>query len=247
MQLLFVVLPTTPSREQFERFARGGHIDGAMLVSLHGADPLPGGCQPRRPGRARRPALHARDDRRRRTSTPTTSVALGWRPGLIDKARQHLGTSPGRATWSPPTTGSTASAPSWPPRPAPAGRRGRRLLGRRRRAGDARSCSTEHRSSTASFVANDLMAVGAMQAIAARGPAVPDDIARGRVRRRPGGRRAAPAHDRAPAPGPDGRGDGHAAARRWSGTARRGRRSSCRRSWWSGSGLTRRAVTRIES
>ena len=28
-------------RERFERFARGGHVDGAVFVSLHGADPLP--------------------------------------------------------------------------------------------------------------------------------------------------------------------------------------------------------------
>ncbi len=41
MQLVFVVLSTPGEREQFQRFAAGGHVDGAVFVSLHGDDPLP--------------------------------------------------------------------------------------------------------------------------------------------------------------------------------------------------------------
>ncbi|NAZ81364.1 substrate-binding domain-containing protein, partial [Kineococcus sp. R8] len=41
VQLVLVVLSTTRERERFERYARGGHVDGAILVSVHGADPLP--------------------------------------------------------------------------------------------------------------------------------------------------------------------------------------------------------------
>jgi len=41
VQLVLVVLSTARERERFERYARGGHVDGAILVSVHGADPLP--------------------------------------------------------------------------------------------------------------------------------------------------------------------------------------------------------------
>ena len=41
MQLVFVVLSTEAEHDQFFRFAAGGHVDGAMFVSLHGDDPLP--------------------------------------------------------------------------------------------------------------------------------------------------------------------------------------------------------------
>ena len=41
VQLVFAVLGDPAERERFERFARGGHVDGAVFVSLHGADPLP--------------------------------------------------------------------------------------------------------------------------------------------------------------------------------------------------------------
>jgi DNA-binding LacI/PurR family transcriptional regulator len=41
VQLVFVVLSDIRERQRFERFARGGHIDGVVVASLHGADPLP--------------------------------------------------------------------------------------------------------------------------------------------------------------------------------------------------------------
>ncbi|WP_432536083.1 LacI family DNA-binding transcriptional regulator [Kineococcus arenarius] len=41
VQLVLVVLSTARERERFERYARGGHVDGAVLVSVHGRDPLP--------------------------------------------------------------------------------------------------------------------------------------------------------------------------------------------------------------
>ena len=41
VQVVFAVLSTEAERERFERFARGGHVDGVAFVSLHGADPLP--------------------------------------------------------------------------------------------------------------------------------------------------------------------------------------------------------------
>jgi DNA-binding LacI/PurR family transcriptional regulator len=41
VQLVFAVLADDAERERFERFARGGHLDGVVFVSLHGDDPLP--------------------------------------------------------------------------------------------------------------------------------------------------------------------------------------------------------------
>lgn len=41
VQLMFSILDSPADRERFERFARGGHIDGVVLASLHGDDLLP--------------------------------------------------------------------------------------------------------------------------------------------------------------------------------------------------------------
>jgi DNA-binding LacI/PurR family transcriptional regulator len=42
VQLVFGILGGASDRDRFERFARGGHLDGVILLSLHGDDPLPG-------------------------------------------------------------------------------------------------------------------------------------------------------------------------------------------------------------
>jgi DNA-binding LacI/PurR family transcriptional regulator len=41
VQLVFSILASAADRDRFERFARGGHLDGVILLSLHGDDPLP--------------------------------------------------------------------------------------------------------------------------------------------------------------------------------------------------------------
>lgn len=41
VQLVFTILNGAAERDRFERFARGGHLDGVILLSLHGDDPLP--------------------------------------------------------------------------------------------------------------------------------------------------------------------------------------------------------------
>jgi DNA-binding LacI/PurR family transcriptional regulator len=41
VQLVFSILASDADRDRFERFARGGHLDGVILLSLHGDDPLP--------------------------------------------------------------------------------------------------------------------------------------------------------------------------------------------------------------
>jgi DNA-binding LacI/PurR family transcriptional regulator len=41
VQLVFSIVHGDAERERFERFARAGHLDGAILMSLHGDHPLP--------------------------------------------------------------------------------------------------------------------------------------------------------------------------------------------------------------
>jgi len=40
-QLVLIMAPSGASHERVERYAVGGHIDGLMIFSMHGADPLP--------------------------------------------------------------------------------------------------------------------------------------------------------------------------------------------------------------
>lgn len=40
-QLVLIMAPSGTSHERVERYAIGGHIDGLMIFSMHGADPLP--------------------------------------------------------------------------------------------------------------------------------------------------------------------------------------------------------------
>jgi DNA-binding LacI/PurR family transcriptional regulator len=41
MQIVFVIASTPEQTARFTRFVRGGHVDGVLLVSLHGDDALP--------------------------------------------------------------------------------------------------------------------------------------------------------------------------------------------------------------
>jgi DNA-binding LacI/PurR family transcriptional regulator len=41
-QLVLIMSVSGASHERVERYAAGGHVDGVMLFSIHGADPLPG-------------------------------------------------------------------------------------------------------------------------------------------------------------------------------------------------------------
>ena len=182
LQLVFTVVGRDgPARERFERFALGGHLDGAVLVSLHGDDPLPGNLvragvpvvlsgRPSAPDAATPPwvasdnvggaraavRLLARQGRRRIatiTGPLDMSVSIdrfdGFRTELA--AHRDLGAGAGgHADGDFSTDG------------------GRRAM--------------EHLLAAdpgidAVFAANDLMALGALQALAAAGRRVPDDVA----------------------------------------------------------------------
>ncbi len=42
MQLVLMMVNSGPSHDRVEQYALGGHVDGVMVSSMHGADPLPG-------------------------------------------------------------------------------------------------------------------------------------------------------------------------------------------------------------
>jgi DNA-binding LacI/PurR family transcriptional regulator len=41
-QLVLMMVSSGPSHDRVEQYAIGGHVDGVMVASMHGADPLPG-------------------------------------------------------------------------------------------------------------------------------------------------------------------------------------------------------------
>ena len=71
--LLLLVLQDEQERDRARRYLRPEHVDGVLLMSLHGDDPLP-----RQLERAGVPTVLSggrSDARRSRTSTPTTAAA----------------------------------------------------------------------------------------------------------------------------------------------------------------------------
>lgn len=179
MQLVFTVLGRDGAdRERFERFALGGHLDGAVLVSLHGDDPLPerlrrAGVPVALSGRpfaadADTPPYVASDNvggamaavrllaglGRRRIATITgpldMSVSIDRFDGFRAELAAHDAVDAGSADGDFSTDG------------------GRRAMEELLAADPAID---------AVFAANDLMAIGAIQALTAAGRRVPEDVA----------------------------------------------------------------------
>ncbi|OLT15447.1 LacI family transcriptional regulator [Pseudonocardia sp. CNS-139] len=177
VQLVFSILASARDRERFERFAAGGHLDGVILVSLHGDDPLPQRLQdagvpvvlsgrPFRPvdglayvdadntGGARSAVDYLTHRGRERIATITGPLdmpaAIDRRDGFLAGLAAHDLAAHGVADGDFTVAG---------------GRRAMSELLAARPGLDA------------VFAANDLMAFGAMQAIAESGRRVPHDVA----------------------------------------------------------------------
>jgi len=177
VQLVFSVLATNTDRERFERFARGGHLDGVIVVSLHGDDPLP-----RRLLEAGIPVILSG-----RPYTPVDGLCYvdadnlgGARSAvalLAERGRRRLATITGPMDM-------TAAIDRRAGFDAELAARG--MTGHGAVDGDfsvVGGRAAMHRLLAASpdidgvFVANDLMALGALQAAAEAGRTVPGDIA----------------------------------------------------------------------
>ena len=169
-QLVLLMARHGEDADRTIRYLRHGHVDGAVVVSHHRADDIEKAllsarcpaCSSAGPGTG--PTSSA-------MSTPTTGSAAPWRPRhLLERGRRRIGTvagpadmiaavdrlagwrgRPDRRRACRPTPSSTATSPRRAEREAT-----RELLER-------------HPDLDAIFVANDLMAVGALSVLRAAG------------------------------------------------------------------------------
>jgi DNA-binding LacI/PurR family transcriptional regulator len=179
VQLILLIAHDLPDRGRLERYVVGGHVDGVLLASLHGEDPLPSILE-----RAGVPAVLVG---RPADPAPATYVDADNRGGAR-KAVDHL-VARGRRTIA------TISGPldmgvgldrldGWRDGLAAAGLK---EAGDLVEAGDfteeggaaamGRLLARPGRPVDAVFAASDLMAAGALRALRAAGRRVPDDVA----------------------------------------------------------------------
>jgi DNA-binding LacI/PurR family transcriptional regulator len=174
-QLVLMMANSVESRDHVERYAKAGHLDGVMMVSMHGPDPLPVALQ-----RIGVPVVAME-----RPLGPATAPVVGVDSvagaeaatrHLLDRGRRRLATICG-------------------PQDMPAGidRLGgfrRALLGTgcqsaiaggdfTRESGECamRDLLDQDPDLDAVFVASDLMAQGALRALRSAGRRVPEDVA----------------------------------------------------------------------
>lgn len=180
VQLLLLIAHDLPDRGRLERYVVGGHVDGVLLASLHGDDPLPGILE-----RAGVPAVLVG---RPPGPAPAATYVDADNRGGARKAVDHL-VARGRRTIA------TISGPldmavgldrldGWRDGLAAAGLDG---TGELVEAGDfteeggaaamGRLLARPGRPVDAVFAASDLMAAGALLALRAAGRRVPDDVA----------------------------------------------------------------------
>ncbi|WP_336921981.1 LacI family DNA-binding transcriptional regulator [Aquipuribacter sp. SD81] len=180
LQIVFVVVSTDEDRDRLERFAAGGHVDAAMFVSLHGSEDMPTrldalGVPVVMAGRSLHPGA---------ASLPVVDVDNAQ--GAVVATRRLLERGCRRvATISGPTdmAGAIDRLDGWRRALAEAGRT---PADEDVAEGDY-TVEGGHRAMQrlldlsppvdGVFVANDLMAAGALRAVADRGLAVPDDVA----------------------------------------------------------------------
>jgi DNA-binding LacI/PurR family transcriptional regulator len=178
LQLVLLTPAASAGEERLARYLTGGHLDGVLLVSLHGQDPLPalllargipvvvGGRPPEgveasyvdvdNIGGARRAVSHLIDRGRRRIATLTGPLDMAAAADRLEGYRSALlGAGLGRE-----------------PSLEASGEFDQEI---------ARSRTIEllrqHPDVDAIFAASDPMAAGALQALRAAGRVVPDDVA----------------------------------------------------------------------
>ena len=177
MQLILLMPHSRTDEERVERYLGAGHSDGAMLISLHGADPLPAGL--------------------RRSGIP---IVVGGRPPAegVSYVDVDNRAGAGNAVQHLADTGRRRIATIAGPQDMAAGVD--RLLGYHDRLAEAgigpdhgmveiadftheggraamERLLERHPSLDAVFAASDLMAIGALAALRGAGRSVPDDVA----------------------------------------------------------------------
>jgi DNA-binding LacI/PurR family transcriptional regulator len=177
IQLVFALASTPQERARFERFCSGRHIDGALLLSLHEGDPLPEIFS-----RTRLPAVLG--GRPPNGSAPLPYVDVENRAGarsavehLLARGRRCIGTITGPTDTPVGNDRLDGYLAGLGPLRA---RQSLVVPGDFTRAGGERAMTRlleQEPDIDAVFCASDLMAVGAMDALAAAGRRVPDDVA----------------------------------------------------------------------
>ena len=177
VQLVFSVLTGDEGRDRFERFARGGHLAGVIMVSLHGDDPMPrrllgAGIPVMLSGRPFSPVEGLTYVDADNVGGARSAVAL-----LAERGRTRLATITGPMDMIAAIDRHDGFASA-------VAERG--LVGHGTEDGDFSMIggrAAMHRLLAAEpgidgvFVANDLMALGALQAAGELGRRVPEDIA----------------------------------------------------------------------
>lgn len=179
LQLIFITAPTASQAEHFEHYAAGGHVDGVLLLSLHGDDRLPQSLE--------RLGVPTVLNGRPLSGDPSlfyvdSDNVAGGRAAtelLIQRGAKHVATIAGpqdMCAGQDRFAGYRLGLQGF-------GRKvSRRLVG----AGDftvegghhvMRELLAADPDIDAVFAASDLMAIGAMRAIEQSGRRVPDDVA----------------------------------------------------------------------
>ncbi|GAA2551469.1 LacI family DNA-binding transcriptional regulator [Pseudonocardia hydrocarbonoxydans] len=180
MQLVFTVVSRDDTeRQRFERFALGGHLDGAILVSLHGDDPLP-----RRLQDAGVPVVLSGRPFAHESRTPLTYVdadnvggAMAAVRLLAQQGRRRIATITGpldMAASVDRVDGFRAELAAHDVVDAGSADGDFSIVGGRRAMLDLLAADP---AIDGVFAANDLMAAGALQAARELGRRVPEDLA----------------------------------------------------------------------
>ncbi len=174
-ELVLQIISSDRSRERITGYALGGHVDGVMVVSLHGADGLPQTLA----GRGVPVVVNGRP--MGRSAVPYVDVAntdgarLAVR-SLVDAGRRRIATIAG----SPQAPGAVDRLAGYRAELRDSHRRPIVAVGNSTRESGStamRQLLAEHPRLDAVFVASDLMAHGAVRALRMSGRRVPDDVA----------------------------------------------------------------------
>jgi DNA-binding LacI/PurR family transcriptional regulator len=172
-QVILMLASSPAGQARVERYVAGGHVDGVILLSMHGADPLPAAL-----GRSRAPMVsHGRPV----SSLPVPYCDCDNRGGartvvehLVRTGRRRIATIAG----PPDMTAAQDRLDGY--HDALAGHRPLVATGDFTRESGAhamRGLLEKDPAIDAVFAASDLMAIGAMGALKAAGRRVPDDVA----------------------------------------------------------------------
>ncbi|MER6951125.1 LacI family DNA-binding transcriptional regulator [Nonomuraea sp. NPDC000554] len=175
LQLILAMAQSREEHERLETYLTGQHVDGVLLLSLHGADPLPGrleamGVPTVLGGRPVGPAPHSyvdMDNRAGARQAVKHLLGLGRAEIATIAGPQDMGVGVDRLA-------------GYRDALLPRGLRELVAYGdfsEESGASAMRELLAEHPRLDAVFAASDLMAVGAMRVLKAEGRAIPADVA----------------------------------------------------------------------